>query len=151
MKRALYRPAWFDRTIWPAPVAELSPFGRMFDDVFGRVAPTEGSSWWPAVDVVDRDDELLLTAELPGMKKDAVDIDVADGVLTLKGEKREEREKEEQNYRVVERSYGTFERSFTLPRSVNAAKIRAEFLDGVLKIHLPKAEQTHGRRVEIAG
>jgi len=109
----------------------------------------ETGEWWPAVELVEADGEFVLTAEIPGMPKENVDISVEDNVLTLKGEKKFEHEEERDRMHVRERRYGTFERSFTLPRNVEAGKIKAEYRDGVVEIHMPKAPEAQGRRIDI--
>jgi HSP20 family protein len=102
------------------------------------------------VSVAETGDELIFTAELPGLSENDVSIDIENDVLTISGEKTEERtEGEERNYHVWERSYGSFRRSFTLPRAVNTADASAEFENGVLEIRLPKAAESKGRRIEI--
>ncbi len=109
--------------------------------------------WMPPTDIIESDLELTLTAELPGLERKDIDISVEEGVLTLRGEKFEEKkEEEEKKYHLFERTYGSFQRSFTLPKTVDAAKITAEFEKGVLKVHLPKTAEakTKGRKIEIA-
>ena len=103
----------------------------------------------PSVEMVERDDEFLLTAELPGVKIENVDVDVEDGMLTLRGTKEDRFEKEEKRYHVWERSYGSFERRFTLPRGVDPSAVKADFEDGVLTVHLPKGAEAKGRKIEI--
>jgi HSP20 family protein len=121
-----------------------------FDDAF----VTQPIGWLPPMDIVESELELILTAELPGLEKKDVEIAVENGVLTLRGEKSEERKEDEpeKKYYLFERSYGSFNRSFTLPRFVDANKIAAEFEKGVLKIHLPKTAETKntGRKIDIA-
>jgi HSP20 family molecular chaperone IbpA len=107
----------------------------------------------PATDIVETEDQLVLTAELPGLEKKDVEITVDEGVLTLRGEKFEEKkEDEDKKFHLFERTYGSFQRSFTLPRGVDAGKITAEFDKGVLKVFLPKTAEAKvkGRKVEIA-
>jgi HSP20 family protein len=110
---------------------------------------SETTEWLPAVELVEKDGEFLLTAEIPGMSKEDVQISVEDNVLTLKGEKKFEREEEKDRMHIREREYGTFLRSFTLPRNVEASKIKAEYHDGVVEIHMPKGEEAKGRHIEI--
>lgn len=110
----------------------------------------EGVSFTPAVEMVETDNEILVTAELPGVSKDQVEVQLEDNVLTLRGEKQEEREQKEKETYLYERTYGSFRRSFTLPAKVDEGKVKAEFADGVLKIHLPKLEKTNGKKIEIA-
>jgi HSP20 family molecular chaperone IbpA len=106
------------------------------------------------MDIVDSEKELVLVAELPGLEKKDVEIAIEDGVLTLRGEKLEEKKENgaEKKYYLFERTFGSFNRTFTLPRFVDANKISAEFDKGVLKIHLPKTAEleTKGRKIEIA-
>jgi HSP20 family protein len=115
---------------------------------------TQPMSWIPAMDIVDSEKELVLIAELPGLEKKDVEIAIEDGVLTLRGEKLEEKKENgaEKKYYLFERAFGSFNRTFTLPRFVDANKISAEFDKGVLKIHLPKTGEleTKGRKIEIA-
>jgi HSP20 family protein len=143
-----YRP-WKSAAGWPAFADAPTRFSRMIEEMFDGETG-QGFGWNPAVDIVENDGELLLTAELPGMKREDVHIEVNEGMLTLRGEKREHKEEKTGNARLVERTYGAFERSFTLPRSVDAEKIAAEFADGVLMIHMPKTAKAAGRKVEIA-
>ena len=124
-------------------------FARLFDDsVFA--APREGR-WMPAVSVSEAKDELLLTAELPGLTEDDITIELENNVLTVSGEKNEVREEgdEERKYHVYERSYGSFSRSFTLPRTVDGQNIVATFENGVLTVKLPKVPEAKGRKIEI--
>jgi HSP20 family protein len=129
------------------PFEQQNRIQKMINELF---SPIEEAGWCPQVDVLETDTELMLRADLPGLGKDDVELDVVDGALILKGEKKEAREEKDAQYRVVERSYGAFERSFALPRSVDAEHITAEFRNGVLEVHLPKTEGAMGRRVEIA-
>lgn len=124
---------------------------RLFEEPFALPFFTDGIGWAPAIDVAESDGELIVTAELPGMKKEDVDLQLADGVLTLKGEKSEESERQEQEIHVVERSYGAFRRSFTLPCAVDETKVAAEFKDGVLRVTLPKTGEPNGKKIEITG
>jgi HSP20 family protein len=107
------------------------------------------TDWLPAVELIEEDEEFVLTAELPGMSKDDVSVSVDDNVLTLKGEKKIEREESHDRAHIREREYGAFERSFTLPRNVVPGKIRADFRDGLMLIHLPKGEEAKSRKIEI--
>ena len=109
----------------------------------------ETGEWFPAVELVEADGEFVLTAEIPGMTKEDVDVSIEDNVLTLKGEKKLEHEEERERMHIRERRYGAFERSFTLPRNVEAGKVKAEYKDGIVEIHMPKAPEAKGRRIEI--
>lgn len=124
---------------------------HMFAEPFPLRMFAEPVGWSPAVDVSESDGSLVVKAELPGMSKDDVEIDLSGNVLTLRGEKKQEEEREEGEMHVWERSYGSFRRSFTLPCAVAEGGIRAEFKDGVLTVTLPKAEEARGTKIEITG
>jgi len=112
----------------------------------------ETIGWLPAMDIVEMPKEYMLTAELPGLDEKSVDVSIADGVLTISGEKTEERkEEEDRKVYLYERLYGSFQRSFSLPTGVDGAKIAADFSKGVLKVHIPKSGDTiaKGRKVEV--
>ena len=121
---------------------------RLFDDTFAR----DGGSFTPAVDIKENDNEIRLDLELPGMRPEDVEITAENGVLTVRGEKQEERKEGEDNrYQVVERVYGSFIRTFQLPQGVDADQIQAEFNNGVLSLHIPKAALPQPKRIEISG
>lgn len=123
---------------------------RFFDDsVFNF--PRESGAWLPPVTVSETSDDLVLTAELPGMREDDISIDLENNVLTISGEKNEVREEgdEERRYHVYERHFGTFNRSFTLPRTVDPNDIRATFDNGILMVTMPKVAEAKGRKIEI--
>ena len=107
------------------------------------------STWSPAVDIYETTDSLVLKAELPGLTKDDIDIQVRENMLTLKGERRHEKEVKEEHYLRVERIYGTFQRVFTLPTSIQPDKIRASFKDGVLEVTIPKAEAAKPKHIKV--
>jgi len=117
--------------------------------------PAETVGWMPAVEIVEKPEALLVTAELPGLVRENIDVSFEDDVLTIRGEKKEEKreEKEEEKYHLFERFYGTFSRSFTVPRTIDPAKITAEFRDGILTVRLPKsaAAMEKGRKIEVKG
>ena len=125
---------------------------RLFEDFFGhtpvRTGWTEGV-WSPSVDVSEDKDNVIIKAEMPGMKKEDVKISVQDDVLTLKGEKKQEKEEKDKNYHRIERSYGSFCRSFQLPTSVKTDKIKASYKDGVLNVTLPKTEEVKPKEIPI--
>lgn len=127
--------------------------GRIFGDLF---APHEGrtdaeeTSWMPTVDISETENGYEIRAELPGVSEEDVNVSVTDNVLTVKGEKRQEGETEGKNYHRVERHYGSFQRSFTLPRHIETDAIKAEFKDGVLTLGIPKAEVTKPTEIPIA-
>ena len=125
---------------------------RLFDDFFNWPARWEDNwnqCWRPLVNVEEADDKFMLTAELPGMTKDDINIDVVDNVLTIGGEKKDERDDKEKNFHIVERCYGEFKRTFTLPDTVDDEKIEAEFKDGILRVTIPKVEQPKPKEIKV--
>lgn len=114
----------------------------------------ESVGWMPPVEIEEFETELVMTMELPGLKKEQVDVTFEDGVLTIKGEKQEERNeaRKDRQLHVWERQYGAFRRAFTLPRSIDGARITAHFKDGVLRVQLPKVAEAvpRGRKIEVA-
>jgi HSP20 family protein len=133
-----------------SPWSELDDFDRLFDRFLGR-GGTSVSQWMPAVNVSENQDELVMTAELPGMTEADIEIEFENSVLTIRGEKKEEREEagDDLRYHVWERRYGSFQRSFTLPRTVKADDIAAEFNNGILTIHMPKVPEAKSRRISV--
>jgi HSP20 family protein len=123
---------------------------RLFED-FTRSWPAFGSTseLTPSMDVTETDKEIEVTAELPGLQEKDVQINVSDNILTIKGEKKAEKEEKDKNYRVFERSYGSFYRSMELPAGVNADAIQANLSNGVLKISVPKPTPAEVKKVEI--
>ena len=126
---------------------------RALNEPFGNALVAEPLAWVPAMDIVEFAKEFTLTAELPGIDQKDIDVSVEDGMLTLRGEKTEERKEGEEDKKgyLYERSYGSFQRSFALPPMVDAANVAAEFEKGVLKIHLPKLAEAKpkGKKVDI--
>lgn len=127
---------------------------RLFNDFFGRVPSRfEGdlnpSEWSPSVDISETKDNIVVKAEVPGLKKEEIKITLQDNVLTLKGERKQEKEEKETNFYRMERSYGSFSRSFNLPSAVQADKIRANYKDGVLNITLLKTEEFKPKHIPI--
>jgi HSP20 family protein len=123
---------------------------RLFDEFFGerRTGMSEGQ-WIPAVDVSENESEMVLRAELPGMTNDDIEVNLQDNVLTLKGEKKQEKKEDKENFHRLERSYGSFTRSFSLPAGVKQEDIKATFKDGILEISLPKAEEEKPQKIAI--
>lgn len=121
---------------------------RLFSDP-GQRQVTRPSMWTPAVNVEETKEELKLTAELPGMDIDDIEIEVENNLLSLRGEKKEEEELENRKFHVWERTYGSFERSFTLPRTVKSGEISAHFRDGILHVQMPKAPEAKSRKISI--
>jgi HSP20 family protein len=127
---------------------------QLFDGFFGERVPrrwlkAEEGLWTPNVDVSETKDEIVVTAEMPGMKKEDITLSVQENVLTLSGEKKSEEEKKDANFYRLERSFGSFCRSFTLPTPVEADKIKASFKDGILKVTLPKSEKVKPQEIPI--
>lgn len=127
-------------------------FDRQFDDFFGlkqRGMDLENFDWTPSVNVEELEDTFEITAEIPGMKKEDIDIEVRDNVLTIRGERKFEKEKGDTNYHICERSYGTFQRAFTLPENVTTDDIEAEYADGILRLAIPRAKPEKPREIKI--
>jgi HSP20 family protein len=133
-------------------VASQREFDRLFREAFNP-AVTEGElstrTWAPPVDIYENGDNLVLKAELPGINADDVEIRVENNTLYLKGERKFEKEVKEQNYHRVERSYGTFTRTFSLPNSIDADKVAANFKDGVLTLTMPKKEEAKPKTIKV--
>jgi len=154
-------------TIWPAgiwqPVAALrAEMDRVFETFwqsFGEAKPAPLQWPWrfdtafgsavPAVDVLENEKDFRIVAELPGLSAENIDIDISDDLLTVKGEKADEREEKANNYRVSERRFGSFKRSFQLPRGVDADKVVAKFDKGVLTITMPKTVEAASRQKKV--
>jgi HSP20 family protein len=138
------------RTSPTAPVFGLRrEIDRLFEDTFGR-GDAGGSSWTPAVDVQETQNELRLDLELPGLNPDEVEITAENGVLTIRGEKKFERkEGEDSRYHVVERSYGSFLRSFQLPQGLDESRIEATCNNGILSVHIPKSALPQPKKIQI--
>ena len=127
-----------------------SEMNRLFDTFFGGRPATGGMRRWvPPMDLVETDDHLVLKADLPGLDSDDVDIEVKDGVLTVSGERKTEHEERADGFYRVERSFGSFSRSMSLPQQVDAEQISASFDKGVLEVRIPKPEERKPHRVEI--
>jgi HSP20 family protein len=135
------------------------PFWKEFSTLSNRLSrlmesPREEQNdflgaWSPVVDIFDKGGEVVIHAELPGIKKEDIDVRVENNVLTLRGKKERKEEVKEEGYFRAERVYGSFSRSFSLPTSVEVSKIAAEYKDGVLTLHLPKAEEAKPRQIEV--
>jgi HSP20 family protein len=123
----------------------------LFGESFGRTwAKPSSATWYPPVDVLESKDAYLIRAELPGMKKEDFHLEVKDGALTLTGERKSEKAADGVEYRSVERVNGKFWRSFSLPETVKHDGIQATYKDGILEIHVPKAEEAKPRQIEIS-
>jgi len=128
------------------------PDNNLIDRFFEDFAPSnhlEEKNWVPSIDVSENDSAFTVKAEVPGMDKDDLDITLTDGLLTLKGEKKHERNEEEENYHIVESRYGSFSRTLKLPVDVEMSRIDAKYKDGVLTIVLPKTEEKAPRKIEV--
>lgn len=127
---------------------------RLFEDFLDRGAgPEEGlapAAWSPAVDIYETDDSVVVKAELPGFTRDQVDLEVRDRVLLLRGERKVEKDVKGENYHRMERAYGAFLRSFSLPSGVEEDKISATLKDGVLEIVLPKRAESKPKQIQVA-
>jgi len=122
---------------------------RVFDAFFGQT--DQGRRWVPPMDLVEAEDHFVLKADLPGLAERDVNIEVQDGTLTISGERKAEHEEREKGWYRIERSFGSFSRSLTLPDGVDADRIEASFADGVLEVHIPKPEERKPRRISISG
>ncbi len=133
-------------TAWPSP---FLTFGRLFDDFFANGGSEVTGAMRPAMDVFEDADSLVIQVELPGLAKDAVNITVEDGVLTISGEKKSSFEQTEGNWHRLERRYGAVHRAVSLPSGVDADRASARFDNGVLTVSFPKHEAAKPRKVEI--
>lgn len=127
---------------------------RLFSTNLSRAFGDEGiarGAWMPNVDIYENKDQIVLEAELPGMNREDFDLSVENNIITLRGERRFEKKDDGDNYHRVERAYGTFTRSFTLPQTVSVEGAQAEYKNGVLRVTLPKREEVKARRIEVSG
>jgi HSP20 family protein len=134
------------------PISMLETMNRLFDDRLFLRRRGEGeamSNWSPLVDIYEDSEGVTLTAELPGVDPKAVELKIEDGVLTISGERKLDHADQRQNYQKIERWYGTFSRSFSLPPTVDVEKVRAEHKQGVLTVFLPRKEETKPRRIVV--
>jgi len=128
---------------------------RIFEDSLSLLRTGEGKelfalgSWVPPVDIYETEETIVLSAELPGMKKEDMSVEIKDNTLTIKGERKFERENEAKNYSRIERSYGTFQRVFTLPHLVQQDKVKARYENGILEIILSKAEEGKTKHIKV--
>jgi HSP20 family protein len=123
---------------------------RLFDRFFeGRVANGIARRWIPAMDLVETDDQLILRGDLPGVTEDDIDIEIKDNVLTVSGERKSDHEEKGEGFHRVERSFGSFSRSLTLPQGIDADQVEANFDKGVLEVRVPKPAEAKPTRVQI--
>lgn len=144
-------------TTWD-PFKELNELESRLATVFGR-APVRKSGekdeamtvaeWAPLVDITEDEKEYLIKAQLPEVKKDDMKVSVQDGILTIAGERRSEKEEKNKKFHRVEWAYGSFSRSFTLPEDADADKVAGDFKDGVLKVHVPKSEKAKPKKIDV--
>lgn len=148
---------WEPLARW-SPWKDLEEMEKRLSTVFGRVPATGNgekkeaitvAEWSPLVDITEDDKEYVVKAEIPEMKKEDIKINVHDDVLTITGERQYEKEEKGKKYHRVERAYGSFMRSFTLPEDADGAKVNAEYKDGVLKVRLPKSEKAKPKSIEV--
>ena len=134
------------------PFPGFPEFGDLWDNFFNlrrMGGDMEDYRWTPRVNVEENEDAFELTAEVPGMQRDEINIDIKDRTLTIRGEKKLEEEKKDKNYHVCERCYGEFTRTFTLPDNVDADKIEAEYDAGILKLAIPKKEEAKPKEIKV--
>ena len=142
---------------WLDPFRDLSAIQERMNQIFedalarsrGREEGLRTGMWTPAVDIYENNDSVVVKAELPGVERDQISVEVKDGILTLRGERKFEKEVKEESYHRIERSYGNFQRSFSLPVSVEPDKVTARFKDGVLEVILPKKEQARTKQIQV--
>jgi len=138
------------------PFTEMEDMQNRLSSLFGRAPARRGNGkelaiadWAPLADITEDDKEYIIKAELPDVKKEEAKVAVENGVLTISGERRFEKEEKKRKYHRVERAYGTFVRSFTLPDDANAGQVKAEFKEGVLTVHVPKSEHAKPKHIEV--
>lgn len=124
-------------------------FDRFFGDWPWAREGGQIRGWSPAVDMMDRPDEIVVRADLPGLEQKDLEVHVDQGVLTIRGERKEEQERKEDEYYCCERWAGSFARHLTLPAGVDTERIRATFKNGILEVHLPKSKAAAGKKIEI--
>ena len=142
---------------WLDPFRDLAAIqdrmNQIFEDALarsrGRDEGLRTGMWTPAVDIYENDEFVVVKAELPGVEKDRISVEVKEGILTLRGERGFDRELKEESYHRIERAYGSFQRSFSLPVSVDQEKVTARFQEGVLEVKLPKKDQEKPKQIEV--
>jgi HSP20 family protein len=147
---------WEPKMRW-SPFKELEEMERRLSSFFGHGPSPVGdkkeaitvTEWAPLVDISEDDKEYVIKAEIPEMKKEDIKLNVNNDVLTITGERKYEKEEKNKRYHRVERSYGSFMRSFSLPEDADGTKVAAEYRDGVLKVHLPKSEKAKPKAIEV--
>jgi HSP20 family protein len=142
---------------WLDPFRDLSSIQERMNQIFedalarsrGREEGLRTGMWTPAVDIYEKNDSVVVKAELPGVERDQISVEVKDGILSLRGERKFEKEVKEESYHRIERAYGSFQRSFSLPVSVDQEKVTASFKNGVLEVTLPKKEQAKPKQIQV--
>jgi len=141
------------------PFANLDEWEQRLEDMFGPShtpfwglrGPWQEAEWMPSIEVFDKDDKLVMKAELPGMNEEDIDVSVKDNILTIKGERKDENEVKEEEYYRCERFYGSFFRAIPLPSQVDAENIEANYEGGILEITLPKASEEKAKKIKVSG
>ena len=144
------------KTGWD-PLKQIEDIEKRLSTLLGRPVGTRDggkesmtvAEWSPLVDITEDEKEYLIKAELPDVKKEDVKLTVQDDVITISGERKYEKEEKGKKYHRVERAYGSFVRSFTLPEDADGTKVAAEYKDGLLKVHLPKSEKAKPKSIEV--
>lgn len=144
-------------SVWD-PIREMEEMQSRVASLFGRRLPLKKdggeeeltlTEWIPAVDIAEDDKEYTIKVELPGVNKEDVRVSVEGGVLSISGERKTEKEEKNKKYHRIERTYGSFARTFTLPEGTASDRVTAEFKDGVLKVHLPKDEKAKPKSIDV--
>ena len=146
---------WMGEDLWE-PFRDFGDLETEMHRLFGRPAgpsrwlpPHNGGHWLPEVDITEEKDRILVRADLPGMKQEEISVEVSDGALTIKGERKRESETKDAKTHRVERSYGSFLRSFALPAGVDASKVNAAYTNGVLEVTLPKLAEAKAKQIKV--
>lgn len=146
---------WMGKDVWE-PFHDLEELQQDMNRLFQRgwltpraPFPGNGNRWLPEVDITEEKDHILVKADLPGMKQEDIAVEVEDDILTIKGERKQETEKKEGQAHRIERSYGRFLRSFSLPSNVDASKVNAAYKNGVLEVTLPKKESAKPKQIKV--
>ncbi len=137
---------------WKDLIALQERMNRLLEESFGRLRKEEGlvsGAWTPAVDIYETENSLVVTAEIPGVSEKDIDVRIENNQLVIKGERKFEKETKEENYHRIERVYGNFYRSFSLPNTVDHDKVKAEYKNGVLKITIAKKEEVKPKQIKI--
>ena len=124
-------------------------FDRLVDEIFRGTQEPQAAAWLPPVDIVETPESIELRADMPGLKSTDLDIKVEKGVLTIRGERKDEHESKGATYHTYERRYGTFARSFQLPKLVDAENVKARYVDGVLTVTLPKKAEAKPKAIQV--